>query len=157
QTARQLGEQLLNLAQRLQNPTLLISAQGALGFTLFWLGEIALGRAHQEQSIALYNSQQRHSYPYSWPDPGVVCPTYAALDLWSLGYPDQALKQSQEALTLAHELSHPFSLAFALYSMAVAYLLREEEQNAQKWSEALITLVVEQGFTEFLAYGTFIR
>ena len=47
-------------------------------------------------------------------DPGVACQSYACLALWFLGYPDQALKRSQEALTLAQELSHPFSLAFAL-------------------------------------------
>ena len=47
-------------------------------------------------------------------DPGVMCLSYAAWALWFLGYPDQALKRSQEALTLARELSHPFSLAVAL-------------------------------------------
>ncbi len=31
--------------------------------------------------------------------------------LWFLGYPDQALKRSHEALTLAQGLSHPYSLA----------------------------------------------
>ena len=41
------------------------------------------------------------------------CLSYAA-DPVVLGYPDQALKRSQEALTLAQELSHPYSLAFAL-------------------------------------------
>ena len=36
------------------------------------------------------------------------------LVLWALGYPHQALQRSQEGLSLAHELSHPFSLAMAL-------------------------------------------
>ena len=30
-----------------------------------------------------------------------------------LGYPDQALQRSDEALSLAQELSHPFTLAWA--------------------------------------------
>ena len=37
----------------------------------------------------------------------MALPLYAALVLWLLGYPDQALAESQEALTLAQELSHP--------------------------------------------------
>ena len=41
----------------------------------------------------------------------MCCLSYAAWTLWMLGYPDQALQRSQEALTLAQELSHPFSLA----------------------------------------------
>jgi hypothetical protein len=40
------------------------------------------------------------------------------LTLWYLGYPDQALQMGQQALTLAQDLSHPFSLAFALEGVA---------------------------------------
>ena len=39
------------------------------------------------------------------------CRVFAALALWVLGYPDQALQRGQEAITLARELSHPFSLS----------------------------------------------
>ena len=51
-----------------------------------------------------------------WPscygqDPGVCCRGVAAWALWLLGYPDQALRRSSEALTLAQELAHPSSLA----------------------------------------------
>ena len=38
---------------------------------------------------------------------------YDACCLWVLGYPDQALKRSQETLTLALELNHPFTLVEA--------------------------------------------
>ena len=38
-------------------------------------------------------------------------PAYARAWLVVLGYPDQALTRSHEALTLARELAHPFSLA----------------------------------------------
>ena len=45
---------------------------------------------------------------------GVFVRCYAALSLWLLGAPEQALAQMYEARTLAQELSHPYSLAFAL-------------------------------------------
>ena len=35
--------------------------------------------------------------------------------LWVLGYPDQALRHSHEAVTLAQTLSHHYSLGFALH------------------------------------------
>ena len=41
-TARELGEQLLGLAQREQDPALLLEAYWALGSTLFYLGSSAL-------------------------------------------------------------------------------------------------------------------
>jgi mannose-6-phosphate isomerase-like protein (cupin superfamily) len=49
--------------------------------------------------------------------------TTSSLILLLLGYPDQALKKSHEALTLAREL-HPFSLVWALISAAIFHQLR---------------------------------
>ena len=68
-----------------------------------------------KQGIALYDPQQQRSLAFVYGhDPGVTCLSYAALALWFLGYPDQAQQRSHEALTLAQELSHPYSLGFAL-------------------------------------------
>ena len=44
-TAGELGVQLLNLAQRLQDPTLLLLAHRAQGQTLCFLGEVPAGRS----------------------------------------------------------------------------------------------------------------
>ena len=48
------------------------------------------------------------------------------MTLWYLGYPDQALQRSHEALTLARELAHPFSLAIALFFAAWLHQFRRE-------------------------------
>jgi predicted ATPase len=77
-----------------------------------------------------------------------------ALALWSLGYPDQALRRSREALTLAQELSQPFSLAFVLSQAAHLHHLRREEQATQERAEAGIALAREQGFSRWEAWGT---
>ena len=69
--------------------------------------------------------------------PGCAASSYAALTLWYLGYPDQALKRSHEALTLAQELSHPFSLAVCPGAMLPRlHQLRREGQEAQERAEA---------------------
>src|SRR5262249_1936022 len=145
-TTLQLGEQLLTLAQSLQDPAALGWAHHGLGLTLFWRGEIARARAHQEQGLAFYDPQQRNPYSSpSWPDFGVVCLSYATPALSLLGYPDQALKRVQEALTLAQKLSHPFSLAYALGFAGGLHSFRGEGQAAQERAEALITLSAAQG------------
>jgi predicted ATPase len=79
------------------------------------------------------------------------------LGLWSLGYPDQALKRIHEALTLAQELSHPLSLALALWVAAVLRQLRQEGQAAKERGEAVMALSSEQGFPQWLAQGTIVR
>jgi len=154
QTARELAEHLLTLAQGQHDPALLLQGHRALGDTLFWLGELVPARAHLEQGMALYNPQQHRTHALLYgQDPDMGCRVFAAHVLWMLGYPDQALQRSQEALTLAHELSHPFSLAFALNFAVRLHGLRREWPAAQERAEALIAMVREQGFAHWLASG----
>ncbi|MDQ3830385.1 MAG: hypothetical protein M3361_14015 [Candidatus Tectomicrobia bacterium] len=51
---------------------------------------------------------------------------HAALVLWLLGYPDQALERLREVLTAVQKRPHPFSLAVALLFAAVLHQLRRE-------------------------------
>jgi predicted ATPase len=158
-TARELGEHLLSLAQQAGDPALLLEAHYALGNTLNYLGEFAAAQAHFAQGIALYDPQRHRSHAVRYgQDPGVVCRAYAALTLWWLGYPDQAaLHRSHETLTLAQEVAHPFSLAFALCFAAWLHQFRREAPLAQERAEAGIALATEQGVTVFLAQGTIFR
>jgi predicted ATPase len=159
QTAHGLAEQLLSVARRIQDRTLLLEAHYTLGATFFVLGEWVQAREHLEQSLALYDSQQHHSlaFMYGEQDPGVICQADIACLLWFLGYPDQALQKSHQALTLAQELSHPFSLAFALAFAALLHQYRREGRAVQERAEAAITLATEQGFPVWMAGGIFLR
>src|SRR5437879_13479584 len=58
-TAQELGEMLLRLAQRTQDPALSVTAHSALGWTLFYLGALRASRMHLEEAIALYTTDQR--------------------------------------------------------------------------------------------------
>jgi predicted ATPase len=148
QQAHELGKQLLNLAQSVQDSALLLEAHLTLGYTLHTLGEFVSARAHLQQSIALYDPQQHHAlaFLYSGVDPGMASLSIAAWALWMLGYPDQALQRSRDAVTLARKLSHPHSLAFALVFATEFHQFRRERQAAQEQAEALITLATEQGW-----------
>src|SRR5438445_11073160 len=116
QTMLALGEQLLSLAQRLQDPDLLLEAHHTLWASLFYGGELAAARSHLEQGLRLYEPQRHraHAALYSGHDPGVCCRMHAGPSLWLRGYPDQAVAISQTALALAQQLAHPLSLTFAL-------------------------------------------
>jgi predicted ATPase len=156
--ARELGEQLLTLAQSFQDTALFVEAHRALGNTLFWLGEEGSARVHLEQSLALYDPQQHSSLAFTYgSDPGVICLAYRAFALWCLGYPDQALQSMHEALTLAQRLAHPHSLAFALTWAAILHWLRRESQATKEQAEAAIALATEQGFPFWVAQGTMMR
>src|SRR5207249_1655030 len=85
------------------------------------------------------------------------CRSYRAWALWLLGYPDQALQSMQNALALAHELSHPFSLVYALTYAARVHQLRREGQDAQRQTEAAMVLATAQRFAQWLAQATILR
>ena len=158
QRVRELGEQLLHLAQRQQDPVALLEAHLGLGLTLWDLGELTEARTHLEQGIVLYDRQQDRSLAFRHGrDPGVTSRYAAALVLWLLGYPSQALQRSHEAIRLAQELSHAYSLALALYWAAECHRYRREEQAAHERVEAAIALSTEQGFTQYLVRGTILR
>ena len=146
-TAHELGEQLLDLAQKTQEPVMLTAAHRALAGTLFYLGEITSALTHATQGITLYDPQQHGAFAFLYgDDAGVVCRSQAAWTLWCLGYPDQGLTRSQEAVTLAQQIAHPFSLAYALSYAAIFHQFRREVRAAQEHAEAAIRLSMEQGF-----------
>jgi predicted ATPase len=158
QTALELGERLLGLARRQQDPPLFLQAHYAVGVALSQMGEFIPARMHLEQSIALYDSQQHRSHAFLYGfDPGVASLSFMAWTLWYLGYPDQALKGAHEALALAQDVSHPFSLGTALNWTAELHQYRREIQAARGRAEAAITLSTEQGFQVWLAFGTVLR
>jgi predicted ATPase len=87
----------------------------------------------------------------------MICLSYLAWVLWCLGYPDQALQRSQEALSLARDLSHPFSLVMALDFAALFHQLRREARAAREQAEAAIALCSEQAFALAGALGTILQ
>ena len=105
QTSRELTEQLYSLAQRAQDPDLLLEAHMARGTIALLLGEHMTARRHLEQAIALYDVQHHRSHALRYGvDPGVISLSRMSWVLWLLGYPDQALCRSQETLALAQTL-----------------------------------------------------
>jgi predicted ATPase len=158
QTAQELGEQLLTLAQQVGDSALLLEAHSALGNTLNYLGEFTASQAHFAQGIALYDPQQHRAHAFRYGrDPGVVCRYYAGVTLWYLGYPDQALQRSHETLTLARELAHLYSLASALFFATWVHQFRREWHLTQERAEATIDLGAEQGAAVLVAGGTIFR
>jgi predicted ATPase len=87
----------------------------------------------------------------------VCCRSFAGPILWTLGYPDQALGRNCEALALAKNLSHPFSLTLALGWLATTHQQRREAEAAQERAEATIALSSEGGFAYWRGWGTSLR
>ena len=145
----------LRLAQRAHNPVLDVIAHMTLGLTWFWLGVLPTARMHLEDGIARYTLDQHRAPVFRMgPNPGVSCRYYNAVTLWLLGYPEQALARVHDALALAHELSHLFSLASARWWAALVYQLHRDVPAVHEHAEAAVALSNEQGFPLWAAIGT---
>jgi class 3 adenylate cyclase/predicted ATPase len=156
--ARELGEALLRLAQHADDPALYVAAHYTLGVTGLRLGALPAARTHLEEGIIDYTPDQRHALVFrTGHDPGVACRVHAALTLWLLGYPEQALARVHEALALPHELSQTYSLAFARCAAALVSQCRRGVLAVQEYAEAAVALSTAQGFTQWAAWGTSMR
>jgi predicted ATPase len=156
QTARELGEQAMRFAQRVQLPQALLWAHFMLGEAIFYLGEFAAARVNFAQGTALDVSLPRDSRPFWLTDPGVACLSWLAQVLWVLGYPDQALQHMEEALALTQELSQPFNLAYTLDMAAELHQFRQEGLLTQAHADALLALSTEHGFAAREAQGMYL-
>ncbi|MGH7801619.1 MAG: adenylate/guanylate cyclase domain-containing protein [Thermodesulfobacteriota bacterium] len=157
-TARERAEECLKIAQKAKDTELLLEAHMALGAAFLWLGDMVSAREHHQQGIDIYDPQKHgaHTFIYGQ-DPGVFCLSYYAWALWFSGYADKALQTAQQAFNIAQGLSHPYSLGFAMRSIAVINQLRLDTQATLKWADTLIKLSNEQGFAYWLAWGTILR
>jgi class 3 adenylate cyclase/predicted ATPase len=154
--ARELGEQLYRLAQGTAEPIHLLEAHDTLGNTLFMLGDYATARLHLEQGIALIDPTAERALVLRHGEAlGVRCGGYGSWALWCLGFPEQALRRSQEMLSLAQTLAHPYSLVQAQHYAAFLHQRRGEVSEVQVQADAILTLATAQGFPLWVGCGTF--
>jgi class 3 adenylate cyclase/tetratricopeptide (TPR) repeat protein len=156
-TAQALAEESLQLAEQANEAGLLIEAHGLAGFAFLSRGEFVRARLTLEQGIAHYQPQHQALTPLYGnvnPQGGLTTRAWA---LWFLGYPEQALTRVYEALRLAQELGHPFSLGRALIYAAGLHHERGEGRAAQEHAEVMVALSHEHGFSPRVAQGTVVR
>jgi class 3 adenylate cyclase/predicted ATPase len=156
--AYELAEQLMNRAQSGNDSTHLLLAHDALGSTFHDMGKLLLAREHKEAVIFLYDPARhgplaaRRSF-----DAKGYALSYLGMTLWTLGYPDQALKRANEAVEFSQALSHPLSLAGAEFFLGSVRQCRREARAAQKAAERAIALSAEHGFTFWSPVATILR
>jgi class 3 adenylate cyclase/predicted ATPase len=154
--ALEIGELLLQSAQKTNDHALLLYAHASIGFAAHEMGDSLSGRRHFEAVVSLYNRSVDHHLVsrFSGADVGVAGLAYLALSLWKLGYPTQALERMNEALALADALVHPLSLHFAQFFLGILYEQRREPTATLASAERLIALCAEHGITIQLAHAT---
>jgi predicted ATPase/class 3 adenylate cyclase len=144
------------LAERLGDAGMLMEALYMPGVTRFYRAEFAGSRACHEQALAAFDDRERTKFwtAYTGHDAGVTHRCYLALDLWHLGYPDQALQVDRETRALARTIGHAFSLGHAVDFTAYLRHYCRLGAEVQAAAEEEMAIATEQGFQLWHALGT---
>ena len=156
--AMKLARRLAELIEGIDDQTLGVEADYALGITHSWRGDLALAQHHLELARQHYAIEQhpRHLALYGQ-DPGVVCGCRGAMTLWYMGLPDQAAAQFEASMALANQLGHSFSTNYALNWVAMHALECGDRTAAEAAVTATLEHAAEQGFGTWLALGDVCR
>ena len=150
--ATRLIDEVIDLARRIGDPAMLVEAYHSAGAQTFHLGTFQTARDWLQQSLEAGDYRGRfHSEVYGI-NMGVFCRAYIGHCDWHLGYPDRALKTAEEALSLAREVAHPFSIALALDYLAMLHQFRREPEAALRIAEEARSLCLEYRF-DYYARG----
>ena len=150
--AREFAEQVVELAQSCDDISLKVEAHAMLGASLTHLGNFEEALEQLEKGSALYEGLPHLAF--TGHDPAMTCLSFAGWCLWSLGYPDKALAKAEEALALARRLSHPQTLALALFMTSFVHLLRREFEQSRRQSEASMAVSLEHELLQILAWSS---
>jgi len=149
--AREIGENLVRVADQVADRGMRLNAHGSLANVLWLMGDFIGSRAHSEKCIGLFDRDQ---HPGSAEEHFVAaCRFYAPLCIANLGFPDEALRQSLESLTWEQRRVQPLPMAFALNCVATLFLWRANGAQALKYSESMLALTAEHGLSNLHSFA----
>jgi len=155
---RELATQFLELAEKQGTTAPPMIGHRLMGTSLLLTGEIAKGRAHYDQAIALYDPGEHR--PLAMPfgsDVRVAILCYRSLALWLLGYPEAALADADEALEDAHEIGQAGTLMVARFHAPLLFMLCRKYGTAEAIINDLVSLAQEQDSSLWRAGGMLVR
>jgi predicted ATPase len=121
-------------------------------------GGFASARSHLEKVLAIHELNSHRALAHQvGTHPQVNSRAYLSLVLFCLGFPKQALAQSDAAVGEARELVHPPSLALALGCGSRLLALVGDIVLLNSGAEELISVSTDQSFPLWQAFGTIHR
>jgi class 3 adenylate cyclase/predicted negative regulator of RcsB-dependent stress response len=143
---RKYSDHLQQLTADDADEELRLQAHHSAWTTGLFSGVPAAAHEHCGLGRRLYDLERHrhHRLLYGGHDPGVCARYMGAQACWLLGQPDTGLAMGGEALALAEQIAHPFSLGTALVMNAMLHLDRDEPEAALQRIEAAEALAADQ-------------
>jgi predicted ATPase len=155
---RELAIQFLGLADKQRAVVPFMVGHRLMGNTLVFTGNIAEGRAHYDQAIALYDPAEHRPLASRFgQDVRVAILSFRSKALWLLGYPEAARADAEHALQDAREIGQAGTLMYAMSIAPLTHFLSGDYGAAGTLAEEVATLADERGVLFWKALGTMNR
>jgi predicted ATPase len=143
QKARGLGEEAIGIAERLDDSSDIAAGCMALGNTLLYIGDFQGTNDMCERALAL-NPPGAESAPGARRT-RVLSLIFSGRALWFLGYADQALNRTRDALGVARQAGDPSLLTDALVFGADVFQFCLDLEAVKQHAAEIIELTTEHG------------
>ena len=152
--ALEVAKHFLVVAERQRLSAPLLMAHRVMGATLCLSGKFGAARRHLDQAVALYRPEEHRPLATRFgQDIGVAALGYRAYALYRLGYPESALRDAEEALKSARELSQTGTLAVALLFASTVNFLCGKFGEAEDRAQELFALSEKYGLTAWKVHA----
>lgn len=152
--ANTLGQQLIDLAKRLNSSDLSLRAHRAHGLCQFAMGKFDASRIHLQCAVDIYNPEKHGVRQMGDISDNLVLANCNLGWLYCFqGETEQGLYLHKKAICRAEELQDQHSLAFALALSAASHQALGDHANTGLLAQRLVTLSQAHGFPYWLAWG----
>ena len=147
--AMALSQQLLQLATARKDAAMDVTSNRAAGSTRFYMARYAEALQHLGRTAGIHPDEdlRKAILSYDVVDPWVVNTAYSGMALWIIGKPRQALAQHEQAIALARQVNHPFTLALALCFAQWTHQFCGDRSRVRALATEALSLSHKYGFT----------
>ncbi len=147
--ARDIGQQLIEMAVRSGDPRLAVAGRVGCGFASVHLGELLVGHDHLERGLLVWEPWRHEEYVALYGlDPGLYLMANTVRSLWLLGRPQQARRRMDEAVAAARVGGDPRCIAFAIHIEVVFRFLSGDGALAMQRANECNVLCAEHGIAQ---------
>jgi hypothetical protein len=152
--AYELAEQLLELAERVNDRHVLMIAEWCVGAALHHKGALRQAHEHLDRALQLYDPEFHKARAWQVGiEPGIFCQCEASRALLLLGRADESAARLARAEQQARALGHPQTLAFVLLFRMLIGHLKGEATHVLTLHEELAALCADKSIAQEMLWA----
>ena len=149
-------EKMMQHAQKVKDAEKVALSCFMQGMLYFYLGNLTQAIENLKKMNSYYVPEKCSHLKYIYGmDPGLISGMNTACVLWALGYPDQALLQSQKMLPQVRLINHSFSSIASLAFNSLLHIFRKDSIALEPLGKEIYSVSEKKGFALFIGVGLF--